>query len=343
MFEGLLGAYGGRLVIAVLGVGLALLCLIGILWIVRGRRGPSPFVRGGRNRQPRLQVLDAAAVDTRRRLVLVRRDDVEHLIMIGGPTDIVVESRIAPSGRPQPDGQVAESPLTAPAAFETPVARPVASPPKPIAQQPTPRAEPVRQVPTDPRAVEHALRQTAGQGTALPASQSHASAAVPLAAAPAALRPQPVAPEASSHVQATAAIPPARPASSSQNVSTPAAQAPDLSDAVHLLDTARDRVFADKTATEPAKVAALPTAASQRPAAPTGEHSKALGSDFEKILEEEMANNIAAREDALAARGNRIPTAAGANTQLPGATKSEPTLQTEVARIFGEMSASRDR
>nr|WP_245317801.1 flagellar biosynthetic protein FliO [Ensifer sp. 1H6] len=41
-------------------------------------------------------MLDAAAVDTRRRLVLVRRDDVEHLIMIGGPTDIVIESRIAP-------------------------------------------------------------------------------------------------------------------------------------------------------------------------------------------------------------------------------------------------------
>ncbi|WJH42383.1 hypothetical protein N7E02_26360 [Aliirhizobium terrae] len=42
MFEDLIGAYGGRLVVAVLGVGAALLCLIGILWIVRGRRGPRP-------------------------------------------------------------------------------------------------------------------------------------------------------------------------------------------------------------------------------------------------------------------------------------------------------------
>jgi flagellar protein FliO/FliZ len=33
-------------------------------------------------------------VDGRRRLVLVRRDNIEHLLMIGGPTDIVVESNI---------------------------------------------------------------------------------------------------------------------------------------------------------------------------------------------------------------------------------------------------------
>jgi hypothetical protein len=43
---------------------------------------------------PRLAVIDAAAVDGRRRLVLVRRDNVEHLLMIGGPTDIVVEPNI---------------------------------------------------------------------------------------------------------------------------------------------------------------------------------------------------------------------------------------------------------
>ncbi|MCJ9674871.1 flagellar biosynthetic protein FliO, partial [Neorhizobium sp. SHOUNA12B] len=95
MLDDLMGAYGGRLVIAVVGVGIGLLVLIGALWLMRGRAGPSPFVRGGKNRQPRLQVLDAAAVDARRRLVLIRRDGVEHLIMIGGPTDIVIESGIS--------------------------------------------------------------------------------------------------------------------------------------------------------------------------------------------------------------------------------------------------------
>src|SRR5262249_17504940 len=33
-------------------------------------------------------------VDNRRRLILVRRDNVEHLLMIGGPSDIVVEPNI---------------------------------------------------------------------------------------------------------------------------------------------------------------------------------------------------------------------------------------------------------
>jgi hypothetical protein len=43
---------------------------------------------------PRLAVIDAAAVDGRRRLVLVRRDNIEHLLMIGGPSDVVVETNI---------------------------------------------------------------------------------------------------------------------------------------------------------------------------------------------------------------------------------------------------------
>lgn len=94
MLSELFDAYGERLVYATLGLGLAFLALIIVLWFVRSRGGPAPFLKGGRNRQPRLQVLDATAVDARRRLVLVRRDNVEHLIMIGGPTDIVVESGI---------------------------------------------------------------------------------------------------------------------------------------------------------------------------------------------------------------------------------------------------------
>ncbi len=71
MFDDLIGAYGSRFLLAAGGVGIALLLLVVVLLIIRSR-APSPFVRGGRNRQPRLQVLDAAAVDARRRLVLVR-------------------------------------------------------------------------------------------------------------------------------------------------------------------------------------------------------------------------------------------------------------------------------
>src|SRR5262249_29558367 len=44
--------------------------------------------------QPRLAVIDQAIVDSRRRLVLIRRDNVEHLLIIGGPSGVVVEQNI---------------------------------------------------------------------------------------------------------------------------------------------------------------------------------------------------------------------------------------------------------
>jgi len=48
--------------------------------------GPKP--------EKRLEVVDQANVDGRRRLVLIRRDDIEHLIMTGGPVDVVIETGI---------------------------------------------------------------------------------------------------------------------------------------------------------------------------------------------------------------------------------------------------------
>jgi len=45
--------------------------------------------------EPRLSVMEEAKVDRVRRLVLIRRDDVEHLIMTGGPVDVVIETGIA--------------------------------------------------------------------------------------------------------------------------------------------------------------------------------------------------------------------------------------------------------
>ena len=71
------------------------LALIGLAtWLVRRFAGNRLGANANRGRMPRLAVIDAAAVDGRRRLVLVRRDNIEHLLMIGGPTDIVVEQNI---------------------------------------------------------------------------------------------------------------------------------------------------------------------------------------------------------------------------------------------------------
>ncbi|QOZ70465.1 flagellar biosynthetic protein FliO [Bradyrhizobium arachidis] len=83
---------------------IVVLALIGVAaWLVRRFAGNRLGANTQRGRMPRLAVIDAAAVDGRRRLVLVRRDNVEHLLMIGGPTDIVVEPNIvrAAPGRDQ--------------------------------------------------------------------------------------------------------------------------------------------------------------------------------------------------------------------------------------------------
>jgi flagellar protein FliO/FliZ len=73
---------------------LVVLALIGLAaWLVR-RFGANRLGGASRGRQPRLAVIDAASVDGRRRLVLIRRDNIEHLLMIGGPTDVVIEPNI---------------------------------------------------------------------------------------------------------------------------------------------------------------------------------------------------------------------------------------------------------
>ena len=93
MFETLFGSeipLAARFFIAFLVV----LALIGLTaWLVR-RFGSNRLGGAPRGRQPRLAVIDAASGDGRRRLVLIRRDNVEHLLMIGGPTDVVVEQNI---------------------------------------------------------------------------------------------------------------------------------------------------------------------------------------------------------------------------------------------------------
>lgn len=109
------------------------------------------FVAGGRHRKARLAVMDAAAVDSHRRLVLVRRDDVEHLILIGGPTDVVVEQNIrltVPARRPavaEPQHEHAAPPAAEVKPVQpAPAAQQPAAPPAPA----QPAAAPVRPLAT---------------------------------------------------------------------------------------------------------------------------------------------------------------------------------------------------
>jgi flagellar protein FliO/FliZ len=88
---------------------IAFLVVLGLIavtaWVVRRFGAERLGAATARGRQPRLAVIDAAAVDGRRRLILIRRDNVEHLLMIGGPSDVVIEPNIvraAAAAREQP-------------------------------------------------------------------------------------------------------------------------------------------------------------------------------------------------------------------------------------------------
>ncbi|MGM4909859.1 flagellar biosynthetic protein FliO [Rhizobium sp. 768_B6_N1_8] len=378
MFDDVVGAYGSRFLLAAGGVGIALILLIAVLWFLRGR-APSPFVRGGRNRQPRLQVLDAAAVDARRRLVLVRRDNVEHLVMIGGPTDIVIESRILPEAeaetasdfRPQP---VEERPVVQERAAvqprrepqEAPQPRPVAAPVAPsvaasaepdfepyspapapapvIVPVIAPPAEPVRQRPEPSVAPAVAPPMSAQQ---LPAQQmSSQQAPAPQVSAPP-LTAERDGPQRMSQLQPRQ---PERPAPQ---------PVPDAASAADILDAARQRMLPQQriepeVSTPPAQ--SIPAVSRGAPVATEdgGLQSAAIRRDFQRILDGEISANPAAERVVPVPNTQQARPAPQPGSPQPGSmprrdpdmapiTGADAALQKEVARIFGEMSVNRDK
>jgi flagellar protein FliO/FliZ len=84
----------------------AVLALIGFTgWVLR-RLVASGLVTGtllsvGPGRPQRLGIIEVRQLDVRRRLVLIRRDDVEHLLLLGATGEIVIETGIvAPASQP---------------------------------------------------------------------------------------------------------------------------------------------------------------------------------------------------------------------------------------------------
>nr|WP_206679700.1 flagellar biosynthetic protein FliO [Rhizobium changzhiense] len=350
MLDDVVGAYGSRFLLAAGGVGLALLLLIIVLWVIRSR-APSPFVRGGRNRQPRLQVLDAAAVDARRRLVLVRRDDVEHLIMIGGPSDIVIESRILPAAAEQPDSAIRPQPVEQrPIAVARPETPPVSPPRPPVAARVEPAAEPTFSAPVspEPRPRPESSAQPPAQPAVAPPVVTSPLPAEPVTAPLSAERDNPL----------RAVLPQPRPL---ERPAAPAAAQPapfhDTSSAAEILDAARQRVLpqqriepevsAPPVKEMPAAARAAPGSAEDDSAAQSAAASRL---DFQRVLEQEMSNNLTA-ERIVPAPANQAPRPGAPqpgnlprrDPEMAPITGADTDLQKEVARIFGEMSVNRDK
>jgi len=64
--------------------------IIGLTIILRKFNGFSfPNLKGGKRR---LGIVEILPIDTRRKLVLLKKDEREFLVLIGGTTDLVVEA-----------------------------------------------------------------------------------------------------------------------------------------------------------------------------------------------------------------------------------------------------------
>jgi hypothetical protein len=114
MFESVFGAEMPLAVKALIVLLLVLALIFAVFWVARRFGVDRLGATAARGRQPRLAVIDAAAVgDGRRRLILIRRDNVEHLLMIGGPTDVVIEPNIVRASAPMRESPAARAPATA--------------------------------------------------------------------------------------------------------------------------------------------------------------------------------------------------------------------------------------
>ncbi|PCI45776.1 MAG: hypothetical protein COB49_09640 [Alphaproteobacteria bacterium] len=51
-------------------------------------------INSAKTRDKRLDIVEILPIDARRKLMLIRRDDVEHLVILGTDRDIVIERNI---------------------------------------------------------------------------------------------------------------------------------------------------------------------------------------------------------------------------------------------------------
>lgn len=118
----------------------------------------------------------------------------------------------------------------------------------------------------------------------------------------------------------------------------------DQNSAVDFLDAARERVLPTYRAEAPVTVTAIP--AKPTPLAPD-ENGAVFGdqltSDFESFLQAEIARNNAAGAPpvSLEQNGEKQPAERVSPAQTAGST--DDNVQREMARIFGEMSVTRDK
>jgi flagellar biogenesis protein FliO len=152
----LFGGSAGTLLNAAFALGIVLVLIVIGLWLLKLFTSASQ--RLGRLNEKRLHVLETATVDGKRKVMIIRRDNVEHVIMTGGPQDLVIETGIAVP-EPQPMRRPAARPAAAAKSTETAdIATPI-TPDRPVTRDTVDRLRDLtRPAPLKPRV---ALRHTA--------------------------------------------------------------------------------------------------------------------------------------------------------------------------------------
>ncbi|MTD93329.1 hypothetical protein GIW81_03145 [Hyphomicrobium sp. xq] len=103
-----------EVLLRVLVVAFVAAVIVAVAVIVRNaRRGPGLAKMFAPKPAKRIHIVEQVSIDAKRKLILVRRDDVEHLVMTGGPVDIVIESGIGAQST-SGDTRKAASPHTLP-------------------------------------------------------------------------------------------------------------------------------------------------------------------------------------------------------------------------------------
>jgi flagellar protein FliO/FliZ len=71
--------------------------IVGLAWLLK-RFGFGEGTHRGLARRRRLATIESTALDSRHKAVLMRRDDVEHLVLIGPNTSQIIEAGIPATG-----------------------------------------------------------------------------------------------------------------------------------------------------------------------------------------------------------------------------------------------------
>lgn len=149
----LFGGTTNTLLNSAFALGIVLVLIVLGLWALKLLTKATANL--GRDKNKRLVVVDKAMVDSKRQVVIIRRDNVEHVIMTGGPQDLVIESGVVVPEPPAPPQRRSARPAqpakpvapARPADFERPIA-----PERPVSREAVDRLDDLaRPAPLKPR------------------------------------------------------------------------------------------------------------------------------------------------------------------------------------------------